>query len=208
MEDIQALLSPVQRNAQDQLLGRKPTFCLSDARDFYLRLHDKGDNLKFAADTKRSIQKLIDAVGGDLPLEAITRQHATEFRDKLLKSGLKTASVRRCLNTIVAVINAALAEHGLDGKNYFAGLKITNEEKDATERPPFTIDELQQIAAAARLADDDIRHIVSMQLDTGARAGEIIGLRIEDVMPPTCADLRASAPTETRFQSISPANAW
>jgi integrase len=179
-EDINALLSPVQLEAQSQLLNRKSGIHLSDARDVYLRLSGKDKNTKFVADTKRAIQKLIDAVG-DLPLEALTRQHATEFRDKLLSSGNRTASVRRTLNPIVAAINAALTENGLDYRNHFTGLKIPNEEKDATKRLPFTLDELGQVAAAARKVDDAIRHIVALQLDTGARAGEIIGLRIEDV---------------------------
>ena len=179
-EDILALLSPVQLEAQAQLLNRKPLVHLSDARDSYLKLHDRGKRKKFAADATRAIKKLIDTVG-DLPLEALTRQHATAFRDKLIASGLKTGSVRRGLNPVVAIINATLKEYGLGCKNPFEDLKIKLEGKDATERVPFTLDELRQIAAAARAQDDDIRHIISMQLDTGTRAGEIIGLRIEDV---------------------------
>jgi integrase len=179
-EDIQALLSPVQLEAQAQLCNHKPSVHLSDALKTYLKLKGSPADSKLTIGTNRAVQKVIDAIG-DLPLEAVTRKHATEFRDKLLEGGNKTTSVRRNLNPIVAVINSAITEHGLDCKNHFIGLTIRNEGKDSTKRLPFTIDELKQVAAAARLADDDIRHIVSMQLDTGTRAGEIIGLRIEDV---------------------------
>ena len=53
--------------------------------------------------------------------------------------------------------------------------------EDAQERLPFTIPELQAIASACHRLNDDIRHIIGLQMDTGARLGEFVALRVDDV---------------------------
>jgi integrase len=53
---------------------------------------------------------------------------------------------------------------------------------DAKKRVPFTTDEINLISDACLKENDDIRWIVALQLATGARLGEIVGLRWEDVV--------------------------
>jgi integrase len=160
---------------------KKRRVLLSDALDSYLCNHDKGHQKRFQQATKFAINQVIEAVG-DLPLEEYHRQEATKVRDHMLATGVKTASVRRRLNTIKAVFARARLEFDLQAiANPFERLQIKNEKKDSEKRIGFTHLELETIAAACVQADDDIRHITAMTLDLCVRLSEIVGLRIEDV---------------------------
>ncbi|MGO9944861.1 MAG: tyrosine-type recombinase/integrase [Rhodoblastus sp.] len=155
--------------------------CLSDALEIYLKHHDKGAQKKFAADTRRAVGHVL-AEAGDLPLDQYKRKHANDVRDALLATGVKTQTVRRQLTIIAAVVNTGLKEFDFDGvRNPFESVKIPNEGVDAKKRPVFTPDQLRTVAEACREASDDRRYIAAILMDTGARLGEIIGLRIEDV---------------------------
>lgn len=160
----------------------RPRALLSDALAAYLKDHDKGDDPQFAAGATRAIKHVYAAVG-DFPLSTYRREHAVEVRDALLKGGNKTATVRRRINDIKAVFNQGLLTFNLGShRNPFEKLRIPKEEQDAESREPFTAEELRVIAKACRAMDDDIRHIVALQSDTGTRLGEIVGLRTTDVV--------------------------
>ncbi|WP_150108722.1 MULTISPECIES: tyrosine-type recombinase/integrase [unclassified Methylobacterium] len=160
----------------------KPRALLSDALAAYLQNHDKGNQPKFVADTKRSLGHVFTLVG-DFPLNTYERKHANAVRDGLLKEGNKTTTVRRHLNSIRAVFNFGLREYNLRSHgNPFEGLKIPREAEDAGGRKPFTSEELRTISAACLQKGDDIRQIMALQADTGARIAEIVGLRVGDVV--------------------------
>jgi integrase len=182
-EELERLLTPLENEAL-RLLYAKPgekRYLLSDTRDLYLKLHKNGEKKRFKQDTERALQHVIDTVG-DLPLTLYIREQARSVVDFLCSRAMKTATVRRRLRTISAVVNKGIREFDLkDAKNQFASLDIRNEDEDAEVREPFTPKELQTIVRACREVDDDIRHIIAIQLDTGARAGEVIGLRVEDI---------------------------
>lgn len=183
-KDLERLLTPVEREAVRLVLEdpQKRRVLLTDALEAYLKGHDKGGQEKFARDVRRAVQFVITSVG-DLPLEAYRREHANIVRDSLLAKGVKTATVRRELNRIKVVFGIGLTEFDLWAtKNPFEKLRIANEDHDAEKRDPFTAEELQAITQACREWNDDIRHIVALQADTGARLGEIVGLRLEDVV--------------------------
>jgi integrase len=182
--DDERFYTPVEREAVRLVLEEpgKRRVLLTDALEAYLKNHPKGEQEKFVRDTRRAIQDAIVAVN-DLPLEAYKREQANTVRDHFLAKGIKTATVRRELNRIKAVFNVGLTEFDLSGvKNPFEKLRILNEDQDAEKREPFTSPELQMITHACRESDDDIRHIIALQVDTGARLGEIVGLRVEDVV--------------------------
>lgn len=182
--DLEDLWNPVEAEAVRLLKEdpSKPRALLSDALAAYLKDHDKGDDPQFAAGATRAIQHVYGAVG-DFPLNFYRREHAVQVRDALLKDGNKTATVRRRLNDIKAVFNKGLLEFNLGTyPNPFERLQIAKEDQDSESREPFTAVELQAIVRACRATDDDIRHIVALQADTGARLGEIVGLRVADVM--------------------------
>lgn len=65
--------------------------------------------------------------------------------------------------------------------NPFERLAIAREGQDATRRLPFSRDELQRIGAACHEKDDDMRWAVAILIASGARLGEVIGLRRADV---------------------------
>lgn len=159
---------------------------LSEAVDLYLSQHPNGGDRRFAGNTRLAIEKVKEAVG-DLRLNEYTRQHANRVRDHMLVS-LKTASVRRRLDSISAVFKAVVDEHGLkqaDGlrpiENPFSRVRILSLRHDSQKREEFTREELRTLAAACRHFGDDRRLIVAILLDTGARLGEIVGLRVSDV---------------------------
>jgi integrase len=79
------------------------------------------------------------------------------------------------------VFNLGRREFDIQASNPFEKLAIAREGLDAEKRLPFTQDELDTIAKACREANDDIRWIIAIQLATGSRLGEIIGLRRGDV---------------------------
>nr|WP_246720614.1 tyrosine-type recombinase/integrase [Methylocystis sp. H4A] len=93
----------------------------------------------------------------------------------------KTTSVKRRFNVINAVFNAANHEHALTLNNPFSGIRIANLGSDTEKREEFTPDELKTLATACRQIADDRRYIIAIILDSGARLGEIVGLRVSDV---------------------------
>jgi hypothetical protein len=159
---------------------------LSEALGLYLSQHPRGADKRFKQNAQLSIGYVIEAVG-NLSLDRYTRQNALAVRDALLAKS-KTTSVKRRFNTINAVFNAANNEHALKLSNPFSGIRIANLGNDTEKREEITLDELKTLAGACRQIDDDRRFIISMILDTGARLGEIVGLRVSDVF------LEASVP--------------
>jgi integrase len=153
---------------------------LSKALQSYLEEHEKGSDKKFISDATRAIEA-VTKICGDLPLTSFTRQQATEVRNALLKAKRASTTVRRTLNSIVAVFNHGLKQFDLPQNNPFAELPIKGEGNDSKKRLPFNNDELIQIARGCKSKDDQPRWIVAMLLETGARAQEIIGLRKEDL---------------------------
>jgi integrase len=178
-DDIQ---SPIEHEAI-RLLNETPAtrrYFLSDALERYLAEHKRGQDPRFARDTRRAVGIVLQSVG-DLPLGDYSRDHARAVRDALLP-GHSTATVRRRLDSICAVFNLGRREFDIQASNPFEKLAIAREGLDSEKRLPFTQDELETISRACREADDDIRWIVALQLSTGARLGEIVGLRSEDVL--------------------------
>ena len=167
-----------------RLLNERPEerrVLLSDALERYLSEHKNGQDLRFARDTRRAIDLVIQIVG-DLPLQNYTREYARAVRDALVP-GHSTATVRRRLDSISAVFNLGRREFNLVwAANPFERMPIQKEGQDAEKRLPFTHDELATISSSCLKENDDIRWIVAMQLSSGARPGEIVGLRREDVL--------------------------
>ncbi len=180
--DPSSLLNGVDREAW-RLLNVDPSdprthVLLSDALARYLA--DKAREPKFERDTTRVIETVFSCVG-DLPLESYTREHARTIRDTLA-IGCKSSTVERRLDILIAVFNHAKREFHLKGFEHpFAGLPIQGQGSDTKVREPFTTTELVAIASACRAKNDDRRHILALQLDTGARLGEIVALRTSDV---------------------------
>lgn len=177
-----AFLTPVNRETERLYRDGEAVkeITLTDARATYFRLHKEGAEERFQRDTNLPVDAFI-ALAGDRPLGSYTREHANAYRDEMSTKGNKSATVKRRLRVLSAIFNMAKREHSLSVINPFEGIIIARDGSDATPRLPFTLDALRTLMVACRKADDDRRHILAVQLDTGARLSEIVGLRIEDV---------------------------
>jgi integrase len=159
-----------------------PRVLLSDVLKAYLVNHKKAGNAKFEADARLAIRQLITAAG-DRPFDQYRRRDAYKFRDYLTSQGSKTGTVRKRLGAAKAVFNKGRLEFDMQHvRNPFKRVDIPGEAVDATRRESFTETELAVIRSACLGADDDVRHIVAIQADTGARLGEVVGLRSDDVV--------------------------
>lgn len=161
------------------LLTNSAPLMLSRAMEIYLQHHERGSDPKFRkAETNR--WRRIMEVMDDAPLSTLNRAIAHAFVEERRKS-VTTATVERELKAIRAVLNVVIRERELDIKNPFESIKIPGLGSDAKKRPPFTLDEHRSIVRACLNAPDDIRLIALLCCTTGARIGEIAGLRSCDL---------------------------
>jgi integrase len=182
-EAIRELLTPTESEAWRMAYETpgKREITISDALAMYLDTHPRGKARAFLNTTNIAIKHVFDSVG-DLPLRSFDRAKARLVRDNIAKGGKASGTVRRRLRSVAAVFNKAILEFELrDITNPFQQLDIADEGLDTESRVPFSTPELEVISRACRAKNDPIRHIAAFQLDTGARLGEIVGLRIEDV---------------------------
>jgi integrase len=120
----------------------------------------------------------------DLPIGSYTRSHLNSLRDKLLSSGLVTASARRQLSTLSALVNYVSKEMGFDPNPAFSGVIINEVEvnADSQKRPSFPIDVIKAVQQRCVEVDDEARWAVALVSDTGLRLSEALGLIKEDVI--------------------------
>jgi integrase len=123
---------------------------------------------------------------GDLPLEELKREHARSVRDHMLSvekpgGGKRSgATVKRMLNVVKAVVSFGLLEFDLGDKtNPFIGLKVDDQgDREDSKRLPLPADLTEKFKASL---SGDLKHIMAVLDDTGARVGEIVGLECGDV---------------------------
>lgn len=121
------------------------------------------------------------AVVRNKSIRKLTRDDTKLHIEKCLKSGSKTTTVRRRLRSFSAIVNLWIRERDTTATNAFSGLRIKNEGKDSRRRVPVSMDSLEALYQASRAADDDIRWLSAMLMDTGARISEVAGLLIDDI---------------------------
>ncbi len=155
---------------------------LSDALELYLSEHKRGKEERFSREVTRAVQLVKDHIG-DLPLTAYKAEHGRKLRDILASGDIKTATVKRQLERVSAVHTKGLKGFDLPLTRFpFRAVPIVGYREDEKDRKPFTREELTTLAGLIREADDAKRYILGMQLNTGARLAEIVGLRVSDVV--------------------------
>lgn len=165
-----------------RLLDGGSQLLLSDALEVYLEEHHKRGKPGFAAledDTRRTWGKLTTLLG-DKVFAEVTREDAKAFRESLLAT-LKTTSVARTINSVKAVFGKTIVEKSLNIPNVWNSLKVAGLGEDADTRESFTAAELTKLRALCRESDDDMRWLLAIQLDTGARIAEVVGLAPSDI---------------------------
>ena len=125
----------------------------------------------------RNAGVVIDQLG-DRPLCDYSTVDAGKVRDALIDRGLSVLSVRRIFTTVKAVINLAIAEHGLDIRNAFAAIYMP--EAKSKKRVSIPLETIRRIQQSCVEHDDDMRWLVALISDTGTRVAEVEGLYINN----------------------------
>ena len=121
------------------------------------------------------------SLAGDRDVSEYTRQDAKLFVHHLEMKGNKTATVRRRINSISAIMNYAYSELDLDQRNPFTRLFIRNEGNDVFKRGIFTNDQLKCGYDKALASGSSVKLLMPLLGETGCRLAEIVGLRLEDI---------------------------
>ena len=121
------------------------------------------------------------SLAGDRDVVSYTRDDAKLFVDVLLKHGNKTATIRRRISCISAILNYAYAELDVDKRNPFSRLFIKGEGQDAHKRGTFTLDQLKQGYDHALSSGSQVKLLMPLLGETGCRLAEIVGLELDDI---------------------------
>ena len=168
---------PGQRFDLDELIAicRPRSLMLRDFCHEYLQLRDMRSQ-----PTLLAVEGFI-AVVGHRSVEDYGREDARLYVQHLQRKGNKTATIRRRINSISAVLNYAYAELDADKRNPFSRLMIKGEGADVSKRGTFTKEQLRQGYTEALSSGNSLWLLMPILGETGCRLGEIVGLRVEDV---------------------------
>ncbi|OXI21862.1 MULTISPECIES: DUF6538 domain-containing protein [Burkholderia] len=173
-------LTAVEATAAQMVAGTLED-SLSDALELYISHHKKRDDEKFTGFSRAAFKTLTDVIG-DKPIAKTAREDARRYVDHQLSTGLKTGTVRRRISTISAVFASYIREKELMRTNPFESIQIAGEGKDTKGRVPFTPGELTAVQTKCVEMDDDIRWLVALLSDTGARIAEVTGLTLGEIV--------------------------
>ena len=95
--------------------------------------------------------------------------------------GNKTATIRRRINSLSAILNYAYAELDLDKRNPFTRLIIKNEGDDVSKRGTFTNEQILWGYEKALASGSQIKLLMPLLGETGCRLAEIVGLELQDI---------------------------
>ena len=121
------------------------------------------------------------SLAGDRDVSEYTREDAKLFVRHLEMRGNKTATFRRRINSLSAILNYAFAELDWDKRNPFSRLIIRAEGEDSHKRDTFTKDQLKEGYEKALAYGSQIKLLMPLLGETGCRLAEILGLRLEDI---------------------------
>ena len=170
-------LDNVQAKVFQPAKGAAPL--MSEATAFYLRLKGDGKDLVFTRAAQRNANVVIAALG-DKPINEYASSEAGKLRDVLLNKGLAVTSIKRMFGSIKAIINLAMAEHGIEGRNPFSSIYMPDEVQE--ERQPIPLDAIRLIQRDCIAIDDEMRWLLAIISDTGMRLSEAAGLHKDDII--------------------------
>jgi len=96
---------------------------MSEATALFLRLKSDGKEKEFTRAAQRNAAAIIELLG-DRPICDYASSEAGQLRDVLLQKGLAVTSIKRMFGSIKAIVNFAMAEHGIEGRNPFASIHM------------------------------------------------------------------------------------
>jgi integrase len=121
------------------------------------------------------------SLAGDRDVSQYTREDAKLFVRYLEIKGNKTATIRRRINSLSAILNYAYAELDLDKRNPFSRLFIKGEGEDSHKRGTFANEQLKWGYDKALASGSQIKLLMPILGETGCRLAEIVGLKLEDI---------------------------
>ena len=121
------------------------------------------------------------SLASDKDVSQYTREDAKLFVRHLEIKGNKTATIRRRINSLSAILNYAYAELDLDKRNPFSRLFIKGEGEDSQKRGTFTNKQLKWGYDKALASGSQIKLLMPLLGETGCRLAEIVGLKLEDI---------------------------
>ena len=121
------------------------------------------------------------SLAGDRDVSQYTREDAKLFVRHLEMKGNKTATIRRRINSLSAILNYAYSELDLEKRNPFTRLFIQNEGDDVFKRGTFTNEQLKWGYDKALSSGSTVKLLMPLLGETGCRLAEIVGLRLDDI---------------------------
>ena len=154
------------------------TYFLSDVRGMYAQ---RKAGTREEHDIRRDWGLLIEHLGEDIPVQNLRRHHATSFRDSL--SHLGRATIAKYLGRIRAGLEIYRKEANRGFDNVFKDVDLSGIGAAPVERKPLSPAQAADLIDKLTKRNDqnDLDRILLLLLATGARLGEIVGVRLEDV---------------------------
>jgi integrase len=139
----------------------------------------KGEGKRWPNDRRRYLERWSEALG-HLTLAQVTRSEIVKERDRLAAEGMAPATVNRMLAYLSRVLSVAVTDYELIGANPMLRAKLKLEEPQHRVRflSPVELAALRE--ACAKSEQRDLALFVEAAMHTGARAGELAGLRWTD----------------------------
>jgi integrase len=148
-----------------------------------------GLDKELGKDTRRHLQWWSESPYGGITLTELTRDDLLEAKAELVANGGKAprtpATVNRYMAALSGVLSAAAAK-GQIGRFVFRSKSLPENEnlmfKEGAGRERFLDDaEIVRLVYACKNTGTEIWAVVVLALETGARAGEILGLQRADI---------------------------
>ena len=152
---------------------------LSQATQLYLNLKGAGKSKTFKQAAIRNSNYVIDLLG-DRNIGDYSTADAGKFRSWLLERQLTVSSIRRVFGTIRSIINLGINEYGLSCNNGFSKIYLPAETQ-TNSRKAIPISNIRNIQSVCHELDDDLRWLIGLISDTGARLSEVAGLLVTDI---------------------------
>jgi integrase len=154
-------------------------FSLPEALALYQRLKGGEKTKLFFEGSERSMRYLIDCVGHE-SLTDLAPSDAGKFRDYLFDRGMASASVKRVISSVRAILNIAIKEYGLERANIFNGTFIPTDAQ-TKKRLPVPDDVILKVQWECQSLDDQQRWMIALISETGMRLSEVCGLSHSDI---------------------------
>jgi len=194
--------NPALQLVKAKLKGvERPPVTLKEAVEQYLRDRESRSTYPdLVKQVSMTVSTLEETMGKpNPPITDINRQAAYAFRDALVERGNGLGTIRRRVNTIKAVLNAADKRFDLPSwRNPFNGIDLPEDDGAAGEekRRSLTLDDIRKTRDQHANVNDDVRDVWHLMMFTGLGPDEARGLQWSEVFlddPTPHFEVRANA---------------